>query len=643
MCKNIEVIIQARMGSARLPGKVMMDLCGKPVLGHIIERVKQAKLVDDIVVVTSTLKGDDVICSYLNEIGVKCFRGDEADVLSRYYYAVKQFPADAIVRITADCPLIDPNIIDEIINCFTNSICKYVSNTVGKRTYPRGLDCEIFTYGLLERAFNEASENYEREHVTPYMYLKQDSILSIENEEDYSYMRWTLDTIEDFQMIQAVYKNFYKGIHDFYMKDVCSFLQSNPEIYQINYNIKQKPMSENIQGKLAVDGGKPIRTTFLNYSRQYIEQGDIDAVSEVLRSDFLTCGPKITEMENKLCQVTGAKYAVAVSNGTAALHIACLAAGISDGDEVIVSPITFAASANCILYCGGKPVFADIDEDSWNISPKSTVQKITSRTKAIIAVDYTGQAVALNELSDICKKHGLLLIEDAAHSIGTRYDGRMVGSIADMTTFSFHPVKTVTAGEGGAVMINDFCLYEKAVQYRTHGITKNVDKLLHIDNGNWYYEQQMLGYNYRISDIQAALLCSQLNKLSEFSKRRKELVALYDKAFEPDKKIILPKEIAQSDTTRHIYVIRLNTELLNADRKKIFEALLAENIGVNVHYIPVYRLPYYENLGYQKGLCPNAEKFYDECITLPLYYSMTNNDAQDVVNAVKKVLNYYKK
>lgn len=226
------------MGSTRLPGKVMRELCGRPVLWHVLERVRQAKLVDDIVVATSTLEGDDIISEYLSKINVKCFRGSESDVLSRYYYAAKSY--QAIVRVTADCPLIDPNIIDKVIEEFLSGSYEYASNSGQTRGYPRGLDCEIFTSGLLERAFNEATEQYEREHVTPFMYLKQDSILSVENKVDYSDMRWTLDTIEDFHLISEVYRHFYKGAHDFYMEDIYSFLKNNPDIYAINHAVRQK-------------------------------------------------------------------------------------------------------------------------------------------------------------------------------------------------------------------------------------------------------------------------------------------------------------------------------------------------------------------------------------------------------------------
>ena len=259
--------------------------------------------------------------------------------------------------------------------------------------------------------------------------------------------------------------------------------------------------------KPAIAGGTPVRNTKLFYGHQYLDEADYQAVLDVLRSgNDLTCGPKIGELEEKLCRVTGAKYAVAVSNGTAALHVACLAAGIGEGDEVITTPITFAASANCALYCGARPVFADIDEKTWNIDPASVRERITERTKAVVAVDFTGQSAQLDELLSICHEKGILLITDGAHSIGTKYKGRPTGSIADMTTFSFHPVKTVTAGEGGAVTTNDPAFYEKLSLYRAHGITRNPALMEKQPDGPWYYEQVALGYNYRMTDIQAALL-----------------------------------------------------------------------------------------------------------------------------------------
>lgn len=392
----------------------------------------------------------------------------------------------------------------------------------------------------------------------------------------------------------------------------------------------------------AIEGGTPVREQKLFYGHQYIDDADIQVVTEVLKSDYLTCGPKITELEEKLCQITGAKYAVVVSNGTAALHIACQAAGVTKGDEVITTPITFAASANCALYCGAKPVFADINEKTYNLDPESVKEKITDKTKAVVAVDFTGQAVELDAFLKLCEENELVLIEDGAHSIGTRYKGKGVGSIAHMTTFSFHPVKTVTGGEGGAVLTNSKEYYEKLLLYRAHGITRDQNLMKKESEGGWYYEQIDLGMNYRMTDIQAALIISQLNKLELFAKRRKEIVARYNEAFAKLPEIIVQEEIPESDTTRHLYILRLNSKKLRIGRREFYDAMAAENVCCNVHYIPVYRHPYYQELGYEKGLCPKAEKLYEEMMSLPLYYSMSDKDVEDVIVAVTKLVEYYR-
>lgn len=395
--------------------------------------------------------------------------------------------------------------------------------------------------------------------------------------------------------------------------------------------------------EIALFGGKPAIDKRIGYGHQYIDESDIQAVTDVLKGDFLTCGPKLGEAEKKLCEITGARHAVLISNGTAALHAACYAAGLKEGDEVITTPITFAASANCALYCGARPVFADIDPDTYNIDPEEIEKKITAKTKAVVAVDFTGQAVDLDAIKDICKRHGLTLIEDAAHSIGTRYHGIPVGSIADMTTFSFHPVKTVTAGEGGAIMTDQDELYKQLLLFRAHGITRNEAWMEYTPEGGWYYEQIGLGLNYRMTDIQAALLSSQLDKLDMFAKRRKEIVAMYNEAFEEMPEIIVQKELQASDTVRHLYIIQLELDRLNAGRKEIYDALMAENIGCNVHYIPVYYFPYYQKLGYQKGLCPNAEHLYERAITIPLHYCMSDQDIQQVIQGIQKVIQYYRR
>lgn len=394
---------------------------------------------------------------------------------------------------------------------------------------------------------------------------------------------------------------------------------------------------------LAVNGGKPVRDKKIFYGHQWIDESDIEAVVGILKSDYLTCGPAIDKMEEQLAEYTGAKYAVAVSSGTAALHCACIAAGIGPGDEVITTPLTFAASANCVLYCGGKPVFADINPNTYNIDPISIEQHITKNTKAVIAVDFTGQVVQSDEIRAICDKYNLVYIEDAAHSIGTEYNGQRVGNLADMTCFSFHPVKTITGGEGGAVLTNSAELYRKIVLAHTHGITHDLELMEDAPHeGPWYYEQISLGYNYRITDFQAALITSQMKKIDFFKKRRQEIVRMYDEAFSSVEELILQQEIAESDTCRHLYIIQLNSEKLTCTRREFFDAMSAENVQCQIHYVPVYWFPYYRHLGYDKGLCPNAEKVYNGILSIPLYPQMSNEDVDDVIASVKKIVSYYR-
>ncbi len=396
--------------------------------------------------------------------------------------------------------------------------------------------------------------------------------------------------------------------------------------------------------KLAIEGGYPVRSSKIFYGRQWIDEDDVQAVTEVLRSSYITCGPKVDEMERTLKEYTGAEYAVAVSNGTAALHCACMAAGIGPGDQVITTPLTFAASANCVLYCGAAPVFADIDPETYNIAPESIRAHITEKTKAVIAVDFTGQAVRHKEIRAICEEFQLVFIEDAAHAIATKYKGKQVGSLADLTTFSFHPVKTITGGEGGAVLTNSEAFYQKLMLARTHGITREEGQMEHpIQEGPWWYEQVTLGYNYRLTDFQAALIVSQMKKLDRFAARRKEIAERYNEAFSEIPELTLQREIPESETCRHLYMIRLRLEKLKCSRREFFDAMGEENVQCQIHYIPVYWFPYYQRLGYEKGLCPNAEEVYQGIISIPLYPAMTEQDVKDVIHAVKKVVENYRK
>ena len=392
---------------------------------------------------------------------------------------------------------------------------------------------------------------------------------------------------------------------------------------------------------LAINGGRPVREKLLQYGRQYVDEDDINMVVRCLRGDYLTTGPYVEMFEQTLREVTGAEYAVAVANGTVALHIACQAAGIGRGDEVITTPISFAATANCIRYCDAVPVFADIDPKTCLIDSDEIEKKITVKTKAIIPVHYAGEVCDMEAIGEIAKRHNLIVIEDAAHAIGSCYKSRPVGSISNMTVFSFHPVKTVTTGEGGAVTTNDRQLYEKLKLFRSHGITRIKEQLHNKQQGDWYYEQLELGSNHRITDFQCALGIGQLKKLNRFKLQRERLVKKYDDVLKTWDTLRLLVSPPWSDATRHLYPIQLIAEHLTVSRKTTYEALKAEGIGVNVHYIPIYWFPYYKRIGYKMGICPLAESVYANLITLPLYPNMSDTDFDDVITALDKVVSFY--
>ena len=375
------------------------------------------------------------------------------------------------------------------------------------------------------------------------------------------------------------------------------------------------------------------------YGRQFIDDEDIQEVIKTLKSDFITQGPKIKEFESALCEYTGAKYAVAVSNGTAALHISCLAAGIRHNHEVITSPITFVASANCILYCGGKPVFADVQEDTINIDPEEIERKITRNTKAVIPVHFAGHPCDLEEIYAIAKKNNLIVIEDACHALGAEYKGSKIGSCkySDMTVFSFHPVKSITTGEGGVILTNNKKFYEKLLIFRNHGITKEKKKFLNKDEGDWYYEMQCLGFNYRITDFQCALGLSQLKKLDKFIQHRREIADIYNKELSKIEGIILPTEKPYVKSSWHIYCIRVKDTI---KRKKIFSFLREQGIGVQVHYIPVHLQPYYRtNFNYKEGDFPKAENYYKSAITIPLFFNLGKTEIEYIIEKIKDAIN----
>ncbi len=400
-----------------------------------------------------------------------------------------------------------------------------------------------------------------------------------------------------------------------------------------------QPMTREL---IALEGGAPVRKTLLPYGRQSVSEDDIQAVVEVLRSDWLTTGPKVDEFEEALAAWVGAKYAVSFSSGTAALHGAAFAAGLNAGDEAITTPMTFAATANCVSYQGATPVFADVCADTLNLDPERVAERITPRTRAVLPVDYAGHVADLAAMRKLADRHGLVVIEDASHALGAEYRGRRAGSIADMTVFSFHPVKHLATGEGGMVATHRADLAETLRRFRNHGISS--DARARQSRGQWHYEMVSLGYNYRLTDVACALGLSQLKRLEENLSRRRRIAARYGEAFRHLEAVIPPAVRDDCTPAWHLYPIRLRLEMLTADRALVFRALRAENIGVSVHYIPVHLHPYYrENFRTRSGDCPVAEDAYQRLISLPMFHGMNDSDVEDVIAAVRKVLLAFKR
>jgi UDP-4-amino-4,6-dideoxy-N-acetyl-beta-L-altrosamine transaminase len=381
------------------------------------------------------------------------------------------------------------------------------------------------------------------------------------------------------------------------------------------------------------------------YGRQSISDADIQAVVEVLKSDFLTQGPTVPAFEEAVASLCGAEYGVAMNSATSALHLACVALGVRPGDSVWTSPVTFVASSNAALYCGAKVDFVDIDERTYNMCPRRLEEKLDRAAEAgtlpkvVIPVHLAGQSCDMAAIHAAASRHGVRIIEDASHAIGGSYGSQPVGNCkySDITIFSFHPVKIVTTGEGGMAMTNDRELAELMRLDRTHGITRDPAQLQHDDEGPWYYEQQRLGFNYRMTDIAAALGLSQLTRIEEFIARRREIAAAYDAAF-ADLPVKTPWQHPDTESAWHLYVIRLDQQRVSRGHRVIFDELREAGVGVNLHYIPVYRQPYYRELGFGQGHCPNAEAYYAEAISLPIYPAMTGAEQQQVISAVAKAV-----
>lgn len=386
-----------------------------------------------------------------------------------------------------------------------------------------------------------------------------------------------------------------------------------------------------------VKGGSPTRDTLLPYGRHYIDEDDVQAVLRVLRSEWITQGPKVPEFEEAVASWVGARHAVCFSSGTAALHAAAFAAGLGPGDEAVTTPLTFCATANCVLYRGARPVFADVRADTLNIDPEEVARRITPRTRAILPVDYAGHPADLEAILSLAERHGLVVIEDACHALGAEYREERVGHLSDMTVFSFHAVKHLTTAEGGMITTESAEFARKARLFRNHGIDQEARE--RQKEGRWFYEMVALGYNYRLSDIGCALGLSQLAKQERNLARRREIAERYTQAFQALPGVTPPSVLPGVEHAWHLYPLRFDAGRLNVTRDKVFRALRAENIGVNVHYIPVHQHPYYrDRFGYRGGEYPVAEAAYRELITLPLFPEMLNSDVEDVIQATSKVV-----
>jgi perosamine synthetase len=391
--------------------------------------------------------------------------------------------------------------------------------------------------------------------------------------------------------------------------------------------------------RLALHGGVPVRASTLPYARQTVDEVDVQAVTEALQADWLTTGPLVDAFERAVASRVEARHAVAVSSGTAALHAAVFAAGIGEGDEVVTSPLTFVASANAVLYQGGRPVFADIRPDTLALDPADVAAKLTGRTRAVLPVDFAGQPCDLDEILDLGREKGLVMIEDAAHALGAAHRGRPVGGLADLTTFSFHPAKLITTGEGGMVTTNHDELAARLRRFRNHGLS--IDFRERAARNVPYSPMVDLGYNYRLPDLLCALGLSQLGKLEQLLKRRSEIAERYTAALAAVEGVTVSRVATHIRHAWHIFPILLDLDRLRADRDTILAALRAENIGAAVHYVPAYWHPHYQALGYRHGLCPLAEAVYARVLTLPIFPAMTDRDVEDVLTALRKVLRYY--
>lgn len=529
MKSKIIAIIQARMGATRLPNKTMMEIEGKPMLWHIVRRVKHAKTVNGIVIATTENENDDAIENLAADCMVGIFRGSENDVLDRFYRAAQKSGATAIVRITADDPFKDPEVIDKAVKAFIENKADYASNTI-EPTYPEGIDVEVFSFAALERAWKEAKRPSEREHVTPYIWNNPSKfrLLSIRNElGDLSKMRWTVDDQNDMRFAREVYRSLYRKKPAFLMSDILKLLKERPDIPKIN---EGHARYEGYARQLEAESMQGIMERVGRKEREYVE--------EVLKTNFRSSSGSIMmkRLEQAFAEKFGVKFAISHINGTATLHSALAAAGIGLGDEVMVPPLTMSSTSFAVLQENAVPVFADVDPDTFLISPESIRERITERTKAIIPVALYGLAPDMDEIMAIARKHNLVVIEDSAQCFLGRYKGRLVGTIGHLGSYSFQSSKHMTSGEGGMVITNDQSLADRVRRFSSLGyaaVGASKPKISKDEIQDPSYERhECMGWNYRMPEMCAAVALGQLENLDALVNRRREVAAMFREAIE---------------------------------------------------------------------------------------------------------------
>jgi len=651
MTNHVVAIVQARMASTRLPSKVLMPMIDKPILEQIINRICQVDKINEIVVATTENKLDDLIEGFCRDKGIACFRGSEENVLERFYLCAKQYGAQVIVRITADDPLKDPGVITKAIELYQGGDYDYVSNTI-EPTYPEGIDVEVFSFSALEKSYHEASVPSEIEHVTPYIYKhpSQFKLYNFKNKVNLSAMCWTVDKPEDYFFVKKIYERLYRKPNEiFSMEEVCELLQREPDILDLN---RGHVRNEGYQKSLLMDNNKEVHKRIYGNELNYIK--------EVLDSEFRSSkgAHMMQKLEKTFAEKIGRRYAIALVNGTCTLHAILEGAGVGIGDEVIVPPLTMSSTTFAVLQANATPVFADVDPDTFLISPTSILANITPNTKAIITVALYGLSPDMDAIMEIANAHNILVIEDNAECMLGSYKGRMVGTLGHAASYSFQSSKHITSGEGGIVVTDSLELAEgvrrvSSLGYAGVGASKAKITKQTIQDPN-YSRHLSMGWNYRMPELCAAVALGQLENVEALVNRRIEVAKLYSEAV-ANVSWLKPQYIGQEyKCTFWTYVVKLEHPRVTW---KEFRDQFLDFGGDGIY--AAWKLTYLEPMmlelnllkrdqfikeeikqNYREGLCPIAEEIQGRLLQFKTNY-WNLEDAVKQVEVLKKTIKYF--